>query len=113
MDLKNLQLNKKVIGVDKEFIKITAERISEDIAVICTINPNTGNEVMRTHVHVETGYSALEAIDTNFWDIYINGKKFKGYSFRLLYQLDENEREGKKNSMKVDSKTRTVKINVN
>ncbi len=113
MDLKNLELNKKVVGVDKKFIKITAERVSEEIAVICTMNPETGNEVMRTHVHVETGYSALKDIDTNFWDIFIDGEKFEGYSFRLIYLLDENERKGKKNSMEVDSKTRTVKINVN
>lgn len=112
MDLKDLKLNEKIVGVNTDYIKITAERINEETAIICTTDPQTGNEVMRTHVQVDTGFSALKDIDTEFWEIYINGEKFKGYSFRLLSRLGENERKGEKNSMEVDSKSRTVRINV-
>lgn len=110
MDLKDIPIGKKIVATNEDFIKITVERIDEQTVIISNINPHTSQEVMRTHVNVETGHSALETIDTNFWDIYINGEKFEGYSFRLLYQLDENKREGKKNSMESDPKTRTIKI---
>ena|SRR5690554_2350382 len=91
MNLKDLPIGNST-SVDNGELITTATRINSEYVIVDQIEKNTGNSILKTKVHVETGHTETQHIDYNFWTIYVDGSPYDGKPVSGAIQTDPTKR---------------------
>lgn len=88
MDLSKLPLHQKTTIIARKYIIAIANRVSEDEAVLTYINLKNQKEVLRILQRIKTGAEILKFVDTDYWDIYAEGKHLVNHDFSGFRDLE-------------------------
>lgn len=86
----DLPIDESFVGKDDDELKVVYERTESDLVKVICFAPQTEHEVLTAFITISTGSTKVDNLDTNFWDVTLDGEPIETPTFKKFGGLRAN-----------------------